>query len=244
MCAVKESPNIGRWSRCYQAALHRYLGGGPRSSLRPALKLGREAVSLGLETLDVARIHAQALKALVVPGGAARSRQRILARTRKFFEETIVPIEQTHAPAKEDVRHLAELGAELRRRTAESSAATRGLARGVARRQAAQAALGKTRERHARLLKKSQELETRLQGQMRKMLLALEGERRESSRNLQNEIAQALLAIHVRLLTLKEAAKTNTETLKKEIAETQTLVKQSVQTIHRLGDESGIHHDA
>jgi hypothetical protein len=135
----------------------------------------------------------------------------MLARTKAFFEETIVPIEQTHAAAKEDVRQVAELGEELRVRTAESSASTQRLKRGVVRRQTAETDLKNSGDRHARLVKKSHGLEGRLQEQMRQILAAQEDERRASSRKLQNEIAQILVAIHVRLLTLKEATKANTE---------------------------------
>ena len=212
--------------------------------MQSALGLGRQAAALGLEPLDVARIHEQALQALSVPNGSLRSRQRILARTKAFFEETIVPIEQTHAAAKEDVRQVAELGKELRQLTVESSASTQRLKKGVVRRRSAETNLKKSGERHARLVKKSQALEGRLQEQMRQMLAAQEDERLASSHNLQNEIAQILVAIHVRLLTLKEAAKANTDSLKKEIAETQALVKQSVVAIQRLANESGVHHEA
>lgn len=241
---MKENPEIARWSKRYPAVLRTYLGQGPRASLRSALGLGRQAAALGLETLDVARIHEQALKALIVPNGSPRSRQRMLSRTKAFFEETIVPIEQTHAAAQEDVRQVAELGEELRQRTAESSASTRRLKQGVVRRQSAETELKKSGERHAQLVKTSLGLVDRLQEQMRQILATQEDERRASSRTLQNEIAQILVAIHVRLLTLKEAAKANTDSLKKEIAETQSLVKQSVMTIRRLANESDVHHEA
>ena len=241
---MNENPETARWAKRYQAALRNYLRQGPRSSLRTALGLGRQVAALGLEPLDVARIHEQALKKLVVPNAAARTRQRILARTKAFFEETIVPIEQTHAAAKEDVRQVAELGKELRLRTAESSASTQRLKQGVVRRRSAETDLKNSAERHARLVKKSLGLEGRLQEQMRQILAAQENERRASSRKLQNEIAQILVAIHVRLLTLKEAAKTNTDGLKKEIAETQALVKQSVVAIQRLANESDVHDEA
>lgn len=241
---MKENPEIARWSKRYPVALRTYLGQGPRATLRSALGLGRQAAALGLEPLDVARIHEQALNALIVPNGSPRSRQRLLSRTKAFFEETIVPIEQTHAAAQADVRHVAELDAELRQRTAESSASTQRLKQGVVRRQSAETDLKKSGERHARLVEKSQGLEGRLQGQMRQILAAQEDERRTSSRKLQNEIAQILVAIHVRLLTLKEAAKANTDSLKKEIAETQALVKQSVMAIQRLAYEGDVHHEA
>ena len=241
---MKENPEITQWAKRYPVALRQYLGQGPRSNLRSALALGRQAAGLGLETLDVARIHEQALKSLVLPGDSPRTRHRVLSRTQNFFEEAIIPIEQTHAAAQEDLRHVAELGAELRQRTAESSASTLRLKQGVARRESAETALKKSRQRHIRLVKKSQGLEDRLQEQMRQILAAQEDERRITSRKLQNEIAQILVAIHVRLLTLKEAAIANTDNLKKEIAETQRLVKQSVQMIHQLEHENGVHHEA
>jgi Phosphoserine phosphatase RsbU, N-terminal domain len=50
----------------YQTALRRYLQQGSAASLRPALKLGKWAVKYGLETLDLALIHEQALIAQVL----------------------------------------------------------------------------------------------------------------------------------------------------------------------------------
>ena len=58
-----------RWSRRYQAALRQHLKQGPASRLQPALRLGRQAAALGLETLDVARIHEGALAALEPSSG-------------------------------------------------------------------------------------------------------------------------------------------------------------------------------
>ncbi len=244
MNAAKKQPGPVRWAASYQVALRNYLGQGPRAKLLPAQDLGRQAVAAGMETLDVARIHEQTLKALVLPGGSARTRNRILSRTLRFFEETLVPIEQTHSAAKEDVLRVSRLSEKLRARTEESDASTRRLEQGVVRRKAAEAALEKSDVHREKLLAESRGLEQSLQGQMRKILSAQENERRKSSRELQNEIAQILVAIQVRLLTLKEAIHANTESLKKEIAETQALVKQSVQTIRRLDHESGGHHEA
>ena len=233
-----------RWAKRYQAALARYLKQGPADNLSAALRLGHRAAALGLETLDVARSHEQALLALVLPAGSAKTRQQMIDRSKLFFEEALVPIEQTHAAAQADVRHVAELGEELRVRTVESSASTRRLERGIVRRQASETALRKSGKQHSLLLQKSRGLQTRLRVQMRKILSTSEDKRQQASYQLQNEIAQILVAIHVRLLTLKEAARANTDNLKKEIAETQQLVKQSVKTIQRLANESGIHHEA
>ena len=238
---MKEKPDIAAWSTRYRTGLFRHLAQGPQASLRAAAKLGREAAALGLETLDVAQIHEQALKTVAAPSGSVRTRS--VRRSRAFFEETIVPIEQTHAAAKEGVRREEKLSRTLRERTAESTASTRRLAKGVVGRQQAEAALGQSGERRTQMVGELRELEDRLHGQMRQILETQEDERCTTSLELQNEIAQILAAIHVRLLALKDAAKSNTESLKKEIAETQKLVKQSVSAIRRLSHEPGNHHE-
>jgi signal transduction histidine kinase len=66
------------------------------------------------------------------------------------------------------------------------------------------------------------------------MLAAQEDERKKISRELQNEIAQTLLGINVRLVSLKQEARNNTKGLKKEIASTQRLVVKSAQSVRRV----------
>ena len=56
--------NLTGLSQQYVTALRKQLKQGPQASLQPALGLGREAVALGLETLELARIHEQALATL------------------------------------------------------------------------------------------------------------------------------------------------------------------------------------
>ena len=67
--------------------------------MKPAFELGREAVALGLEMLDLARFHEQALTAMVLPDGSSRTRRRIIGRAKIFFAEAGVPIEKTHCAA-------------------------------------------------------------------------------------------------------------------------------------------------
>jgi hypothetical protein len=88
-------------SRRYQAALRKYLKPGPRSNLRPAHALGRRAVALGLETLDLARFHERALFTLVLPGYSPATRGRMIRRAGTFFAEAIAPIENTHRAARQ-----------------------------------------------------------------------------------------------------------------------------------------------
>ena len=68
----------------YLAALRKHLRQGPRASLEPARGLGRQAVAIGLETLDVARIHERALDML----HASASKDGRMERADIFFTES------------------------------------------------------------------------------------------------------------------------------------------------------------
>lgn len=225
-----------RWARLYQAALAGHLR---QENLRQALALGRQAAVLGMETLDVARVHEQILAKLIFPASPIRARKSTVTRAERFFSEAIVPIEQTHSAAVQTDVRVQKLFQTLRRRTEESSTSTRHLARGIVRRQAAESALKVSGKQRLKLVREARHLQQKLRGQTRMILAAQEAERKKSSRELHNEIAQMLLAIDVRLLSLKQAAQANTQTLQKEIAATQLLVKLSVRTIHRLAHAYG-----
>jgi signal transduction histidine kinase len=71
------------------------------------------------------------------------------------------------------------------------------------------------------------------------VLRAQEEERRKISHELQDQIAQTLLGINVRLLSLKEEARGNTQGLKNEIASTQRLVAKSAKSVRRAAREFG-----
>jgi len=239
MCAVKLNAKEARWSRRYQAALRKHVKLGPGSRMQPALGLGRQAVALGLETLDVAGIHERALAALEASG----SKDGIIERAEMFFAETITPIEQKHRAALKTGARLNRLNKTLGRRTVELAASNRLLQQGIARRKTVEAALKKSGEHYQTLLEESQALQKHLQRLTHRILSAQENKRRKISQDLQNEIAQTLLGINVRLLTVKKAAGHSAKSLQKEIANTQRLVNMSVRTIERFAREYGKHHE-
>jgi signal transduction histidine kinase len=227
-------------SRRYEAALRKHLKQGPHASLHPARGLGRRAVALGLETLDLARIHEGALAAME----AASSRDGIIPRAESFFAEVITPIENTHRAALRANARLTQLNKSLGRRTLSLKAANRRLKLGIARRKAVQQALKQSGGHNTKLLKKSRDLHGHLRRLSHRLLSAQEDKRRKISRELHNEIAQTLLGINVRLLALKREAAVNAEGLNKEIASTQRLVDKSVRTLSRFAREFGLHHES
>jgi signal transduction histidine kinase len=231
---MKKNAETVAWSLSYQAALRRHLKQGQAASMRPALRLGRQAVGLGLETLDLAKFHEQALLKVMSQDVASENQQSLIERATRFFAEATVPIEKTHhAALKADLR-LHELTATLQQRTAEATASDQNLGRSVIQRQAAEAAFEKSGKRQVKLLKESGRLQTSIQNRTHAILSAQEDERQKTSRQLQDEIAQTLLAINIRLLALKTSAKANTDKLSKEIANTQRLVRKSAQKINRF----------
>ena len=227
---------LTRLSRQYASALRKHLKQGPQASLRPARGLGRQAVASGLETLDVAIIHNKALAALEA------SRDGIIERAETFFTEAITPIEKTHRAALRTNAHLNQLNKTLGRRTVDLAATNQSLKQGIVRRRTAQQALKKSEKRSKKLLAESRRLQRHLRHLTRQILTAQEDKRKKMSRDLQDEIAQTLLGINVRLLTLKKEAVVNTVGLKKEIASTQRLVDMSVKNIKRFAREIGKRH--
>ena len=229
-----------RLSQRYRALLQEHLKQDPRASLRPARGLAREAVAIGLQTLHLATIHAEALATIE----ASSSRDGVIERAEMFFTEAITPIEETHRAALKANVRLSQLKKRLGRRTMDLAASNRSLKQGIAQRKTVEEALKKRGAHSEKLLKESVALRNHLQHLTRQILSAQEDKRKEISRELQDEIAQTLLGINVRLLTLKKEAAINANGLQKEIASTQRLVDRSVRSINRFARECGKHHEA
>jgi signal transduction histidine kinase len=231
---------LTRLSRRYAWALKKYLTQGPRGNLQPARGLGVQAVKLGLETLDVAKIHEETLAALE----AFSSRDGVIKRAEIFFTEAVTPIEKTHHAALKTTTQLYQVNKTLDQRTVDLVAANQSLKQGIARRKTVEKALKASGGDSKKLLKESRRLQKHLQHLTHQVMAAQEDQRKQISRELQDEIAQTLLGINVRLLTLKKEAAISTESFKKEIASTERLVDKSMRSIKRFAREFCKHHES
>lgn len=238
-----QESQLSKLSGEYLTALRTHLEQGREASLRAAHDLGVRAVALGLETLDLAKVHEQALTTLILPDCSPVTRDEMNMRAAIFFTEAIVPIEHTHRAAREASAELQQLTATFGQRTLALEDSNRELQEGVKERKTAEAALETSERTSGQLLKESRLLEQELQDMTRKILSANEAERKKMSHHLQDEIAQTLLGLHVRLLTLKKEATATHVGLAKEIAVTQRLVDAAVKTINRFAREFGIPHE-
>ena len=234
---------LSQLSDHYLVALRTHLEQGRQASLLPAHELGTQAVNLGLETLDLAKVHHQSLETLILPACSQVTRNEMRDRAEVFFTEAIVPIEKTHRFARESSVDLQELQERLGQRTLDLADSNRDLKQGITERKSAEAELQNSERRSAQLLQESRMLEQQLRDITRKILAADELERKKMSLQLHDDIGQSLLGIHVRLLALKKEVSTKYQGLTQEIATTQRLVEAAVKTINQFADEFGIHHE-
>ena len=228
---MRVKPN--RLPETYAAALRKYLNQGVRARLQPALRLGSEAVGLKLATLDLARIHEAALAALELAG----SKNGWAKRAEKFFNEANSCIKQTHRAERQPAVHWSRLKETLDQRTEELAATNRQLKRGIVRRKAMQEALEKNGSHYKSSLEESLQLQNRLRQLTHRVMATQEDDRKNISRELHDEIAQTLLGINVRLLSLKQEARNHSAGIKRKIASTQRLVVRSVRSVRRVARE-------
>lgn len=160
------------------------------------------------------------------------ARKDLAANAAIFFTETLTAIEETHHTAMNACADLKHLYTTLGQLTDDLADTNRKLQQGVTKRKEAEAALELSAEKSRRSLKESQIMESHLQETVRKILSVNEEERRQMSLLLNDEVAQTMLGIHVRLLAFKKATSDSSENHGKDISTIQRLLTKSVKTIN------------
>jgi signal transduction histidine kinase len=194
-------------------------------------------VALGLETLDLARFHEQALITLVLSTYSPNTREGMVRRAGTFFAEAITPLEKTHRSAHDTNVHLGQMNDALRQRTVDLAISNQQLKQEIIQRKVAEESLRKSERHYGLLLEQSRQMQDQLRLLSRQLLTAQEEERKRISRELHDVIAQTLTSINVRLASLKQEAMSNTKGLERSIARTQRLVEHSVNIVHRFARE-------
>jgi signal transduction histidine kinase len=224
-------------SRRYCAELQDFLREGSGTGMDPARELGRQAMTLGLETLDLARIHEIAVASLEPPGSSDGNRGHFAERAGIFFAEVISPIEETHRGAREANALLKAMIEKMTQRTLELADSNEGLKQEVAKRRAVEKTLRLSEETSTNLLAKSLQMQKEMRLLSHELLSAHEEERKKISRELHDVIAQTLSGINVQLANLKTESTANNKDLIEKIESTRKLVAQSVDIVHRFARE-------
>lgn len=229
-----------RLSDRYLAALRTHFKQGCEPGFQAPQELGREAVSIGLETLDLAKIHDHALAVLLLPNCSPTTREDLTRRAAAFFTEAIIPIEETHCSALKAVAEWDQLNATLKQRTQDLADSNRELQQQITERKTSEDAFRSSTIASSQLLKDSLALEEHLQNMARKILSTTEDERKKMCLQLSDEIVQTLLGIKLRMLALKKSIAANDENRTKEIAIIQRLVEDSTEIVTRLAHEFSV----
>lgn len=208
-------------SRNYAAALHAYLAKGDENALHRAYELGRGTIAAGLGAMDLAQAHQNAMAALLAhqpnPDGCTHTCR--LAGV--FFSESLWSFEMVQRGFSEANRLLHELNGALNNRAHQLAAANKELNKEIAERRRVEQALRENQENLRRLSKQ--------------ILFAQEEERKRISRELHDEVGQALTAINMNLVLLKKLAKNQKVAYK--IDDLQGLLEQTMERVHNFARE-------
>jgi signal transduction histidine kinase len=226
-----------KFTRRYQAGLQAYLKQRSGAHLQRARGMGQQALNVGMQTLDMAKLHEQILVNKVLPGSPAKKRAAIIRQAGTFFTEAITPIEKMTPGVREAAVHLNQIVEMLSQRTVELAASNLELQQEIAARKAVEGALKKSEHHYSELLARSELLQKQLRQLSRQILSAQEEERKRISRELHDVIAQTLTGINVRLAALKKESALTTRNLDRNIASTQRLVEKSVDIVHQFARE-------
>ena len=230
----KHSPAL---SRRYLAALRAHLGPRRPKGAAAARALGRDLLSSGCDTLDLARLHEHALVALASSHDLADARNGLIRRAGNFYIKVLVPLEKARRATREALQQSQQRAAAIRLQAAALAKGNRQLQREVARRRAGEESVKQGRAQIQQLFVQSQAMQKKLRHMARQIISAQENERREISHELHDDIAQLLIAINVELATLGRTPSIGRRALQSRINFTQRLVEKAVKAVHQFARE-------
>lgn len=205
-----------RLARRYTDTLKEYLAEQNEAGLERACALGRFAIARGLGVLNMARFHQEALSQLWSIRFLTADPSRTIKAAEVFFLESLSPFEATHRGFRETATKLQERNRQMELEIAE--------------RRRTELAL---RE----LFNEARRMEDSLRVLSSQILHAQEEERKRISRELHDEVGQALTAISMTLASLNHLEPSATTALERKVADAQCLLRTTMETVHDFARE-------
>jgi signal transduction histidine kinase len=219
----------------YEAALSDYLARPDEAALQQAYELGRAAMNAGCGIVDVTRMHHQAL------GNGAKSGDSpaIFLTTpvvEAFLLEVLAPFEAAYRCFGTARKRLQQINGVLAERNEELALSNSRLEEEIRVRRRAEEALRENKDHYYQLFQQAHAMERDLRELSAKVLSAQEDERKRISRELHDEVGQALTAVDVAIAMLKKQVRTD-KAFERTFAEAEQLLAQSMETVHSFARE-------
>lgn len=175
-------------------------------------------------------MHERCLQQL--PG--LRGRSVVQERAGLFFRDVIRPLLARVAVISRSRLATSRLELRLKRRNAELESTRARLQRSVLVRQRLQATLKRSGDQNSRLLAQSLRMQEVFRQTTRRVLIRMEEERGKVSRQLHDDVAQTLLGINVRLISMRKDASDQSRWFRNRMASTRRLVGQSAKSMKSM----------
>jgi signal transduction histidine kinase len=221
---------LGSLPLAYRKALAEHLANPGDATLQQALQIGRAALAEGLGLADIIRMHHEALGGLPAkPVRTAAARARLSTALDSFLLEALLPF--GGAERKGDLMLETRFGhvEQLALRNGE-------LEDEIAECKRAEAATLASKDHYFALYQNARAMEANLRDLAAQVLAVQEEERKRISRELHDEIGQALAAVEVSIAMLQKQAGPN-PTFQENVAEAKRLLERTMETVHNFARE-------
>jgi signal transduction histidine kinase len=217
----------------YRGALLEHLAHPCKATLQKGFALGKAALEGGLEIFDLISLHHQALAEGVTSDGSSAVQTRsalgleafLLAALAPFKMASDGPIGFRDRRRRMRTEHMEALA--LRNERLEEE---------IADLQRAETAMREGKDHYFQLYQNARAMEANLRELSAQVLSAQEDERKRVSRELHDEIGQALIAVKVTIATLKTRAVSD-PAFKRSVADAERLLAHTMETVHTFARE-------
>jgi signal transduction histidine kinase len=227
----------GQLSQQYMAALRNYLADKNERALHQAYELGRRTIADGLGVIDMAKIHEDVLLAILPTAASTKESVRVAKIAGAFLAESLSPFEMTHRGFQSANQNLRELNETLEERNHQLAVANGKLKQEIAVRKQAEKELRESEDHYRVLLTQARLMQENLRYLSCQILNVQEEERKRISRELHDEVGQALTAVNVNLAMLKKAVRGKSSQLRRKIKDAQMLLEQTMESVHSFSRE-------
>jgi signal transduction histidine kinase len=223
-------------SKKYRKILRAYLVREDEEQLQKAYDLGRYALSRGFGVLDMVRLHHETLIQLIAFAETQVAAVERATTVETFLLETLSPFEVAHLGFRKAWEKLRQLNEMLGRRNQALASINQKLENEITERRRAEKALRKSKEHYEQLFEQAHVMEENLRQLSNKLISVQEEERKNISRELHDEIGQALTAVTVSIAMLKKHDG-HDPVFAKKVTVAQKLLEQSMGMVHRFARE-------